>query len=123
MTQALTSSLGALLAQGARLQVSAENLANLHSLGAAKTPDGGDNGGFRPQRVELSSAPDGGVRARRVPITPASVRVFDPGDSRADAEGFINLFGLQMKVKAMMEVSDGGRTRYAAPDYSIFKRD
>ncbi len=42
---------------------------------------------------------------------------------QADAEGFINLFGLQMKVKAMMEVSDGGQTRYAAPDYSKFKRD
>ncbi|NCF64603.1 MAG: argininosuccinate synthase [Chloroflexi bacterium] len=40
-----------------------------------------------------------------------------------DAVGFITLFGLQMKVKAMMEVSDGGRTRYAAPDYSKFKRD
>jgi argininosuccinate synthase len=45
--------------------------------------------------------------------------VYDQGD----AAGFINLFGLQMKVKAMMEVSDGGRTRYAAPDYSKFKRD
>ncbi len=45
--------------------------------------------------------------------------VYDQGD----AAGFINLFGLQMKVKAMMEASDGGRTRYAAPDYSIFKRD
>jgi len=42
---------------------------------------------------------------------------------QADAAGFITLFGLQMKVKAMMEVSDGGRTRYAAPDYSKFKRD
>ncbi|MDA0246445.1 MAG: argininosuccinate synthase [Chloroflexi bacterium] len=40
-----------------------------------------------------------------------------------EAKGFINLFGLQMKVKAMMEVSDGGKTRYAAPDYSKFKRD
>ncbi len=40
-----------------------------------------------------------------------------------EAAGFINLFGLQMKVKAMMEVSDGGKTRYAAPDYSKFKRD
>ena len=40
-----------------------------------------------------------------------------------DAVGFINLFGLQMKVRAMMEVSDGGKTRYAAPDYSKFKRD
>jgi len=42
---------------------------------------------------------------------------------QSDAEGFINLFGLQMKVQAMMEVSGGGRTRYAAPDYSKFKRD
>jgi argininosuccinate synthase len=42
---------------------------------------------------------------------------------QADAVGFISLFGLQMKVKAMMEVSDGGKTRYAAPDYSKFKRD
>jgi argininosuccinate synthase len=40
-----------------------------------------------------------------------------------DALGFITLFGLPMKVKAMMEVSDGGRTRYTAPDYSTFKRD
>jgi argininosuccinate synthase len=40
-----------------------------------------------------------------------------------DAVGFITLFGLQMKVKAMMEVSGGGKTRYAAPDYSKFKRD
>jgi argininosuccinate synthase len=40
-----------------------------------------------------------------------------------DAEGFMNLFGLQMKVKAMMEVSGGGKTRYASVDYSKFKRD
>lgn len=42
---------------------------------------------------------------------------------QSEAEGFINLFGLQMKVKAMMEVSGQGKTRYAAPDYSQFKRD
>ncbi|MFN2116745.1 MAG: argininosuccinate synthase [Candidatus Promineifilaceae bacterium] len=40
-----------------------------------------------------------------------------------DAVGFITLFGLQMKVQAMMEVSNGGKTHYAAPDYSKFKRD
>jgi len=42
---------------------------------------------------------------------------------QSDAIGFITLFGLQMKVRAMMEVSDGGQTRYLAPDYSLFKRD
>ena len=45
--------------------------------------------------------------------------VYDQGD----AAGFIRLFGLQMKVQAMMEVSGGGKTRYAAPDFSRFKRD
>jgi argininosuccinate synthase len=43
--------------------------------------------------------------------------------NQSDAVGFINLFGLQMKVQAMMDVSNGGKTRYTAPDYSKFKRD
>ncbi|MBN1317421.1 MAG: argininosuccinate synthase, partial [Anaerolineales bacterium] len=43
--------------------------------------------------------------------------------NQIDAAGFINLFGLQMKVQAMMDVSNGGKTRYTAPDYNKFKRD
>jgi argininosuccinate synthase len=42
---------------------------------------------------------------------------------QSDAAGFINLFGLQMQVQAMMELTNGGRRKYAAPDYSAFKRD
>ena len=42
---------------------------------------------------------------------------------QSDAEGFMNVFGLTMKVKALMEINDDGKTRYAAPDYSKFKRD
>lgn len=42
---------------------------------------------------------------------------------QSDAEGFITLFGLPLKVRAMMDVSEGGRSRYAEPDYSQFKRD
>lgn len=42
--------------------------------------------------------------------------------NQQDAVGFINLFGLQIKVQAMMEVGNGER-RYQAPDYSKFKRD
>ncbi len=40
-----------------------------------------------------------------------------------DALGFINLFGLPIKVKAMIEHSDGGKKHFAAPDYTKFKRD
>lgn len=43
--------------------------------------------------------------------------------NQTEALGFINLFGLQMKVKALREMTDGGKTKYAAPDYSKFKRD
>ena len=40
-----------------------------------------------------------------------------------DAEGFIQLFGLPLKVEAMLSIDGGGKSRYRQPDYSQFKRD
>ena len=40
-----------------------------------------------------------------------------------DAEGFINLFGLPLKVEAMLALEGGSSSRYPAPDFSRFKRD
>lgn len=40
-----------------------------------------------------------------------------------DAEGFIELFGLPMKVEALLSIMGTGQTRYRRPDYSKFKRD
>lgn len=40
-----------------------------------------------------------------------------------DAEGFIHLFGLPLKVEAMLAIDGGGQSRYLTPDYSKFKRD
>ena len=40
---------------------------------------------------------------------------------QSDAEGFINLFGLPMKVNALLDLA--GTNRYRSPDYSKFKRD
>jgi len=45
--------------------------------------------------------------------------VYDQGD----AEGFINLFGLPLKVKALIDMENGELAELAAPDYSVFKRD
>src|SRR5512141_1406539 len=42
---------------------------------------------------------------------------------QSDAEGFIKLFSLPVKVRAMMDVAEQGQSRYAEPDYSAFKRD
>ncbi len=40
-----------------------------------------------------------------------------------DAEGFINLFGLPLKVKALIDIEGTGMSEYRHPDYSKFKRD
>jgi argininosuccinate synthase len=40
-----------------------------------------------------------------------------------DAAGFIQLWGLPLKVDAMLSIAGTGQSRFRAPDYSIFKRD
>ena len=45
--------------------------------------------------------------------------VYDQGD----AEGFINLFGLPLKVRALVDKQNGMLPDLEAPDYSDFKRD
>jgi len=50
---------------------------------------------------------------------------FDEDDvyNQQDAEGFIKLFGLPMKVRALLEIEGTGTSKYRSPDYSNFKRD
>jgi argininosuccinate synthase len=42
---------------------------------------------------------------------------------QADAEGFINLFGLPLKVRALVDKQNGMLPGLQAPDFSEFKRD
>ncbi|MBC8248343.1 MAG: argininosuccinate synthase [Anaerolineales bacterium] len=42
---------------------------------------------------------------------------------QVDAQGFINLFGLPMKVKALLDIEGLGVSGYRSPNYSKFKRD
>lgn len=43
--------------------------------------------------------------------------------NQQDAEGFINIFGLPLKVKALIDIEGTGKSEYHQPDYSKFKRD
>jgi len=43
--------------------------------------------------------------------------------NQQDAEGFINLFGLPLKVRSLVELDWGKKPDYSEPDYSKFKRD
>jgi argininosuccinate synthase len=42
---------------------------------------------------------------------------------QSDAAGFINLFGLPLKVKALVDRQNGALEDLAVPDYALFKRD
>lgn len=42
---------------------------------------------------------------------------------QSDAEGFINLFGLPLKVKALVDLENGDTAGLVKPDYAKFKRD
>lgn len=43
--------------------------------------------------------------------------------NQQDAHGFIQLFGLPLKVEALLQIDGSGDSRYRQPDYSKFKRD
>ena len=43
--------------------------------------------------------------------------------NQQDAQGFIQLFGLPLKVEALLASDGGGESRYLKPDYTKFKRD
>jgi argininosuccinate synthase len=43
--------------------------------------------------------------------------------NQQDAQGFIQLFGLPLKVESLLTIDGGGESRYRSPDYSKFKRD
>jgi len=43
--------------------------------------------------------------------------------NQQDAQGFIQLFGLPLKVESLLALDGGGESRYHKPDYSKFKRD
>ncbi len=42
---------------------------------------------------------------------------------QSDAEGFIHLFGLPLKVKALLDIEGLGKSTFAQPDFTQFKRD
>ncbi|NLG51316.1 MAG: argininosuccinate synthase [Chloroflexi bacterium] len=42
---------------------------------------------------------------------------------QSDAEGFINLYGLSMKVRALLNIEGAGRSGAEEPDYEQFPRD
>jgi flagellar basal-body rod protein FlgC len=80
-----------LRAQSRRLEVSADNVANLLSLGVHPDPTLARPEAFVPQRTAFASALYGGVEAKTMPVSPPSRLSLQPNHPDADADGLVPL--------------------------------
>ena len=88
MVNAINSALSGLAAASKRLQVSANNIANMHST--RTVVDGNEVvSPYIAQQVQQISQAGGGVTTRVQDVNPRSTPIFNPEDPDADANGFV----------------------------------
>ncbi len=101
-----------LWAQSRRLAVSADNVANLSSLGVHPDPQRAKPEGFAPQRTVFRSqalggaggGAGGGVAASTAPITPASFLSYQPDHPDADPDGMVPLPNVSLEQEVVEQI-------------------
>ncbi len=101
-----------LRAQSRRLAVSADNVANLSSLGVHPDPQLAEPEGFAPQRTVFSSQAlagaqgggGGGVATSTAPITPASFLSYQPDHPDADPDGMVPLPNVSLEQEMVEQI-------------------
>ena len=99
-----------LRAQSQRLAVSADNVANVSSLGVHPDPQLAKPEGFAPQRTVFSSQVLGGagggagVVASTAPIAPASFLSYQPDHPDADADGLVPLPNVSLEREVVEQI-------------------
>lgn len=106
--------LSGMLAESTRLNVAASNVANARTTGALD-PASGAPTAYQPLQVESASAPGGGTVAIVRPLLPATVAVYEPRASFADANGFVAAPNVDMlgQVADVMQASLAFRANLA----------
>ena len=103
-----------LKAQSRRLAVSADNVANLSSLGVHPDPELAKPEGFAPQRTVFNSqflaqaqaqgGGGGGVTASTAPISPASFLSYQPDHPDADPDGMVPLPNVSLEQEVVEQI-------------------
>ncbi len=95
MFKAIQTSVSGLIAATSRANVAASNIVNSHVASTPATRGVAATGesfrGYVPQRTEQTTSPSGGVRAHAVPVSPASLTVYDPTSPLAGDQGTVNI--------------------------------
>lgn len=85
----LQSAVSALRAAAVRVNTTANNIANARTVGRPGSTDPATQA-FQPQDVVQSSLVPGGTVARTVDRQPGSSPAFDPNNTLANAQGFVD---------------------------------
>ena len=101
-----------LRAQSRRLAVSADNVANVSSLGVHPDPQLAKPEGFAPQRTVFRSLAQGGAQggagggvvASTAPIAPASFLSFQPDHPDADPDGMVPLPNVSLEQEMVEQI-------------------
>lgn len=89
MSSVLSIAASGLAAQSKRLAVSADNVANIRSLGLQADRSNAAAGAYEARQATLTLIPGGGVKATEVPVAPPSYQSYEPNDPNADADGLV----------------------------------
>jgi flagellar basal-body rod protein FlgC len=89
MSSVFSIAASGLAAQSQRLAVSADNVANVRSLGLRADRSNAAAGAYEAKQTQMTSIPGGGVRAEAVPVSPPSYESYEPTDPDADASGLV----------------------------------
>ncbi len=89
MSSVFDIAVSGLRAQSRRLAISADNVANMDSLGVHPDPALARPDAFVPQRAAFVSGAYGGVEVTAVPASPPAYLSLQPDHPDADAEGLV----------------------------------
>jgi flagellar basal-body rod protein FlgC len=104
MSSVLSIAASGLAAQSRRLAVSADNVANIRSLGLRADGSNAAAGAYAPKQTALTSIPGGGVRAAAVAVTPPSYESYEPNDPNADANGLVPRPNVSLETEIVTQI-------------------
>ena len=104
MSSVLSIAASGLAAQSKRLAVSANNVANIRSLGLKADRSNAAAGAYEPKQTALSSIPGGGVRATEVPVVPPSFNSYEPNDRDADVNGLVPRPNISLEQEIVTQI-------------------
>ncbi len=108
MSSVFSVAVSGLKAQSHRLAVSADNVANVSSLGVHPDPRLARPEGFAPQRTVFNSQAQGqgggGVVASTAPIAPASFLSLRPDHPDADPDGLVPLPNVSLEQEMVEQI-------------------